>query len=297
MDIRQLRAVVAVVDCGGVTRAAEELHVAQPSLSQTIRSLEREVGIELFQRVGRRLVLTAAGEALLAPARQVLRDMATVAASVAEVRGLAAGRLDLVAEPTLAADPVAGLIGAFRLAHPSVVVRLAEPEGAAEVVQRLADGRSELGLAELPVVGSGLVTEALAVQDVLAVRPPGSPSIAHGMAVSELAGVPLVTTPIGTSSRALVERALARASVAPVVAVETGQREALLPLVLAGAGTALLPRPLAEEAARRGAVVGELRPPLRRTVGLLYRRAQLSPAARAFVEVARNQRASSSSSS
>src|ERR1700736_3267215 len=106
MDVRQLRAVVTVVDRGGVTRAAEELHVAQPSLSQTIRSLERELGVELFHRVGRRLVLSAAGEALLAPARQVLRDMATVASSVAEVRGLAAGWLDLVAEPTLAADPV-----------------------------------------------------------------------------------------------------------------------------------------------------------------------------------------------
>ena len=116
-----------------------------------------------------------------------------------------------------------------------------------------------------------------------------------GLAVGDLAGVPLVTTPIGTSSRALVERTLAAAAVAPVVAVETGQREALLPLVLAGAGTALLPRPLAEEAGRRGAVVADLRPPLRRSVGLVYRRAQLSPAARAFVELARRQRAAGSS--
>ncbi|HEY2301756.1 MAG TPA: LysR family transcriptional regulator [Acidimicrobiales bacterium] len=295
MDIRQLRAVVAVVEHHGVTRAAEELHVAQPSLSQTIQSLEREVGVELFHRVGRRLVLSAAGEALLGPARQVLRDMATVAASVAEIRGLTAGRLDLVAEPTLAVDPVARLIGAFRVAHPKVVVHLAEPEGAAEVVQRLADGRSELGLAELPMSGPGLITEEMEVQDVLVVRPPGSEAMPAGLAVGDLAGVPLVTTPIGTSSRALVERTLAAASVTPVVAVETGQREALLPLVLAGAGTALLPRPLAEEAGRRGAVVADLRPPLRRSVGLVYRRAQLSPAARAFVELARRQSAAGSS--
>src|SRR5580704_6663240 len=107
MDVRQLRAFVAVVDHGGVTRAAAELHVAQPSLSQTIRSLEHEFGVELFHRVGRRLVLTSAGEALLGPARQVLRDMDTVGASVAQVKGLTAGRLDLVAEPTLATDPVA----------------------------------------------------------------------------------------------------------------------------------------------------------------------------------------------
>jgi DNA-binding transcriptional LysR family regulator len=84
-----------------------------------------------------------------------------------------------------------------------------------------------------------------------------------------------------------VERALAAASVTPVVAVETEQREALLPLVLAGAGSALLPRPLAEQARQRGAVVLELVPPLCRTVGLVHRAGTLSPAARAFVDLAR----------
>lgn len=287
MDIRQLRAIVAIVDAGGVTRAAEELHVAQPSLSQTVRTLERELGVEIFQRVGRRLVLSAAGEVLVGPARQVLRDLDTVTASVAEVKGLAGGHLDLVALPTLAVDPVAKLVGAFRVAYPQVTVRLAEPEGSAELIERLEDGRSEVGLTELPVANRKLESRALAIQDLLAVRPPGSPQAEGGvMNVRQLAGVPLITTPVGTSSRALLDGALARAALEPVIAVETQQREALLPLVLAGAGTALLPRPLAELAAQRGAVVAELRPPLRRTVGLIFRRGTLSPAARAFVEMA-----------
>lgn len=294
MDVRQLRAIVAVVDHGGVTRAAEELHVAQPSLSQTIRSLEREFGVELFHRVGRRLVLTSTGEALLGPARQVLRDMETVAASVAQVKGLTSGRLDLVAEPTLANDPVATLIGAFRVAYPRVTVRLNEPENAAELAAQVADGRSEVGLAELPLAGrggeaDGLVCRPLLIQDVLLVRPPGTESGAGadagtGFPVERLAGAPLITTPLGTSSRALVERALAAVAVIPVVAVETEQREALLPLVLAGAGSALLPGPLAEQARQRGAVVCPLIPPLRRTVGLIHRRGTLSPAAQAFVD-------------
>ncbi len=273
--------------------------MAQPSLSQTIRSLEHELGVELFHRVGRRLVLTAAGEALLGPARQVLRDMETVGASVAQVKGLTAGRLDLVAEPTLATDPVAALIGAFRVAFPGVSVRLAEPENAAELAARVTDGRSEVGLAELPLAvaaagAEGLVRLPLLIQDVLLVRPPGTasppparPGTAGGFPIAQLAGAPLITTPIGTSSRALVERALAAAAVTPIVAVETEQREALLPLVLAGAGSALLPGPLAEQALQRGAVVWELIPPLRRTVGLVHRQGTLSPAARAFVDLAR----------
>ena len=291
MDIRQLRAVLAIVDHGSVTAAADELNVAQPSLSQTLRSLERELGVELFHRVGRRLVLSAAGAALIPPARQVVRDLATVKATVSAVTGLMSGYLDLVAEPTLAVDPVAGLIGEFRVAYPDVTVRLAEPEGAAELAARLEDGRSEVGLAELPVEGQTLVSGPLVTQDVLAVRPPGTEIPAGGhLAVRQLAGVPLVTTPLGTSSRALVERTLARAGLSPLVLVETEQREALLPLVLAGAGTALLPRPLATDAASRGAVIMELRPPLRRTVGLVFRRGTQSPAAHAFVQLAQRSR-------
>ena len=100
MELRQLRYVLAVVDHGGFTRAAAAEHIAQPSLSQAIRVLERELGVELFYRLGRRVTLTPAGEAIIGPARQVLRDLATVHAVVADVQGLRAGHLDMVALPT-----------------------------------------------------------------------------------------------------------------------------------------------------------------------------------------------------
>src|SRR6185503_18336438 len=148
MDLRQLAYVVAVVDHGGFTRAAEAMHVAQPSLSQAVRALEAELGVELFHRAARSVVPTAAGEALLGPARQALRDAETARSAVAEVAGLEAGRLDLVSLPTLAVDPAAGLIGAFRRAHPGIVVRLVEPEDAAAVAGRVREGTSELGFAE-----------------------------------------------------------------------------------------------------------------------------------------------------
>ena len=89
MDLRQLSYVVAVADHGGFTRAAEAVHVTQPALSQAVRTLEAELGVELFHRTGRSVVLTAAGEALLGPARRALRDAETARAAVAEVAGLA----------------------------------------------------------------------------------------------------------------------------------------------------------------------------------------------------------------
>src|SRR3954454_16136903 len=105
MELRQLEYVLAVVDEGGFTRAADASHVSQPSLSQGIRSLERELGVELFHRLGRSVRLTAAGEALLDPARQIMRQVETIKAAAAQVAGTSAGHLDLVALPTLAVDP------------------------------------------------------------------------------------------------------------------------------------------------------------------------------------------------
>jgi DNA-binding transcriptional LysR family regulator len=301
MDLRQMEYVVAVVDHGGFTRAADALLVAQPSLSQGVRTLEAELGVALFHRLGRRVQLTSAGEALLEPARRMLRDAATARAAVAEVAGVVAGRLDLAALPTLAVDPLAPLVGAFRSAHPGVAVHVAEPEEGAAVDDLVRNGRVEVGLSDLTAPAAGrdgrgdLVTEALLDQDILAVCPPGTPVPGGELPVVQLAGAPLVTTPPGTSTRRLVDAALATAGITATVAVEISHREAIVPLVLAGAGTSFLPEPLAAEAGRQGAVVARLNPPLARTIGLVQRDGPLSPAARAFAELAR-QRAGSTSS-
>src|SRR5262249_60817881 len=99
MEIRQLEYVVGVVDEGGFTRAATSLHVTQPALSDGIRRLEAELGLELFHRVGRRAVLSAAGEAFVEPARPVLRDLGVLRTAVAAVAGLTAGGVRLAAAP------------------------------------------------------------------------------------------------------------------------------------------------------------------------------------------------------
>src|SRR2546430_16047504 len=125
MDLRRLRLFLAVVDHGGMTRAAEVEHVAQPSVSQAIRELETELGTPLFHRIGRRLVLTAAGEALVGPARQVVRDVDVAAPAVADVGDPARGVLDLVVLPTLAVDPPLAPVRALRRLPPHALVRLA----------------------------------------------------------------------------------------------------------------------------------------------------------------------------
>src|SRR3954451_3597915 len=166
MDLRKLRLFLGVVDGGGMTRAAEAEHVSQPSVSQAIQELERELGTPLFHRVGRRVVLTPAGEALVEPARQVLRDVDTGRAAVDAVSGLTAGRLDLVALPTLAVDPVAPLVGAFRVMHPGIDIALGDAPDAAALVELVASGECELGITAEPVTDPGLVSHPLARQDL-----------------------------------------------------------------------------------------------------------------------------------
>jgi LysR family carnitine catabolism transcriptional activator len=284
MDLRQLEYVVGIVDEGSFTRAAAVLHVAQPSLSQGVARLEAELGVPLFHRLGRRVSLTAAGEAFVGPARHVLRDVAVLGASVRAVAGVEAGRLDLVSLPTLAADPLAPIVGAFRQAHPGVAVRVTEPERADAVVARVRDGRAEVGLAELPVAGADIVATPLLEQELVAILGPGDPRTVIG--VRELAAGPLLTSPEGTSTRRLLTEAFAAADVEASIAVETEQREAIVPLVVAGAGVAVVPPGVARAAGRLGATVARLRPSLQRTIGIIVRAAPLSPAAQQFRDLA-----------
>lgn len=278
MDSRRLQAFLAVVDAGTVTAAAAALHVSQPALSQTLKQLEQEVGTELFHRIGRRLVLTAAGEALVAPARQVVRDVDVAARAVADVAAVEGGTLDVVVLPTLAVEPAARLLGAFRQEHPAVQVRLADSDTTGDALDRVADGRAEVALTDAEHA-TGLVVRRLGEQAYRAVFPPGGAPGRGRVPVSALADLPMVTTPPGTSTRRMLERA----GVPLAIAVEAGPREAIVPLVLAGAGATLLPAPLAAEAGRAGADVRDIDPPLSRSVTLAHRDAPLSPAAAAFV--------------
>lgn len=289
MDLRQAAYVIAVVDEGSFTAAAASIPVSQPALSQAIAALERELGAPLFHRIGRKVVLTAAGEAFVAPARRMLRDAEVARSVVAQAADLRSGRLDIVALPTLVADPLVDLVGRFRQAHPGVLVRIVEPEGPDAVADQVRDGTCELGLGDTTPTDRLLAADHLGDQQLLAVLPPGTPLRAgHSLPVSRLAGFPLITGPRGTSTRRLVARALQQNTpdVDPRFGVVTEHREAIVPLVMAGAGAAVLPEPIARNAAQLGAVVAPLAPPIERSVVLVRRAGALSAAATAFRDLA-----------
>ena len=291
MNLRQLEMFLAVLDCGGFTSAARSLFVSQPALSQAIAALESDLGTPLFERVGRTVRPTAAGHALESPARQTMRDLSAARDAVRAVSSLEGGTLDLAALPTLAADPLPGLIGRFRTEHPSVRVRVSDPDDPTEVLAEVLDGRVEVAVTEHPSSRpSGIVVRPLGVQELVAILPPGSRPAFPSVGLDELAQRSVVVTPVGTSSRAAVDAAFASVgrtvNEGAAIGVETASREAVVPLVLAGAGAAFVPPAVARAAEALGARVATTRPRITRHLVLVHRDAPLAPAARRFVELA-----------
>ncbi len=286
LDIRRLSLFLAVVEHDGFTRAAQAVHISQPALSQAVAELEAELGGPLFHRLGRAVTLTEAGAALVGPARSVLREIDAARQVTAEVNQLSRGRLDLSALPTLSTDPLPALLGAYRQAHPAVTVHIASPGDPDELAEQVRVGVAEVGVTDASRAADGLETVPFRGQQLVAVFPPGTAEMAGPLRPGSLAGVPLIVTPPGSSGRRLLEAALGREGLLPLVAIETSQREAVLPLVLAGAGAAVMPEAIAVLAAAQGAVTVAFEPPLTRDLVIVHRPGPPTPAAAAFLAVA-----------
>ncbi|RNF78233.1 LysR family transcriptional regulator [Streptomyces botrytidirepellens] len=288
MDLRLVAYFVAVIDHGSVTKAAQALYIAQPSLSQAIRSLERQLGVQLFDRSGRRLTLTAGGRSFAGPARQILADVERARSKAHAVRDLVAGRLELAVLSTLSADPLPELTSRLHRAHPDILVTVLDPGSSSGVVSQVRQGQAELGLTDFPVKSDTLQTHELWDQEIALVLPPDlAAGLPDPVPLEALEDIPLVLESSGSGSRAAIDEAVER-SIA-CVAVECAHRQAIWELVMHGGGATFLPRQIAESELR-DVVVRSMAPQIRRAVGLVFRPGRLSPAATAFMNAAEAMR-------
>lgn len=285
MDVRQLQYFLAIVDHGSVHRAAQELYVAQPSLSQALRGLERDLGTQLFHRTGRRLVLTPAGEELIGPAREVLRGLELARATIGAVHGLRGGRLVLASMPSQAVSPLAPMISRFAARYPLVEVTVRAAGTSPEVVGAVRSGKVELGMLGAPSAVpelDGLVVSPVEIQRfVLVAAAAQDLPDADPVPPEALAGSRLIVGQPGTGMRRAAD-AILHAAPGSRFAVEIEHREGVLPLVLAGVGIAVLSESWRELAAAAGAVVRDLASTELLHVCLINRAGRLSPAAEAF---------------
>ncbi|MBV6760728.1 MULTISPECIES: LysR family transcriptional regulator [Rhodococcus] len=288
MDRRHLTNFITVADAGSLSEAARRLHLSQPSVSQTIKDLERDLGTVLFVR-GRRMTLTPAGRALVGPARQTLRAFDNARAAVEAVESLDSGRLDIAVVSGYAVDPLSRLLEQFHTRHPRVTLRVIGAAFGTEGFETLRRGEAELLLSDHPGPYPRHSAISVPTARLMAVFAPGVGDVGAGPRISlaELLRHPLING-LSAESAALGRFVayLAREGLPlPTSVLETDHRDLIQHLLLAGFGAALLPEPEADAARELGAEVRELDLPELRKAFLYYREDPLSPAARAFVEL------------
>jgi DNA-binding transcriptional LysR family regulator len=280
MDVTftQLAYFLAVADVRSFTRAAESVGVAQPTLSRQLKALETELGAELVDRGGRDgPVLTPAGEALLPLARRMIADADSARTAVAEIVGLRSGRVRVGATPSLCIGVLADVLRVFHEQHPEIHLELAE-DGSQPLVRSLARGELDLALVIVPTAGVDPALHTTPVlRERLSVASPTSeraPTTRASMSVRELGRRSLVVPRRGYDVRETTLQAFAQAGVQPRFAVEGGEMDAVLRMVEAGTGVAVVPDLVFAGRPRLRRTV--LTPPIFRTVALA-RRADLTP--------------------
>lgn len=288
MKLEHLRSFEAVARLGHFTRAAEELFLAQPSLSRQVAALEAELGAALFRRAPAGISLTAAGEVLLPIARRMLGDAAAAREQLDDLAGLRRGRVRLGATPTLCVSLVADVLAAFREAHPGVELHITEG-GSRSLVDALDQGSLDLALTVTRGSHNAppatelipLLTEELVV--VTAARADAARADAaagsDALTLAQLARLPLVAFNRSYDLRMATDAAFATAGLTPTIAVEGGEMDAVLRFVERGLGVAVVPAMVGiDRPALRS--IPLVRPQLSRTVNLA-RRTDLSLSAAA----------------
>lgn len=272
MQFQQLAYFVAVADARHFTRAAQALHVSQPSLSQQIRALEKELGAALFSRARGNIALTDAGEALLPLARRILADADTARHEVLELAQLRRGRVRLGATPSLATGLLPDVLRAFHDRHPGIRL-LVEEGGSHDLVRQLARGALDLALVVLPLPSPSpaLTTVELFQEDLVVVSSAADKAPAGPLRIADLEGRPMVMFRHGYDLRDLTLAACRAAGFEPYLTVEGGEMDAVLGFVRAGLGIGVVPATVAARAGRDLRVTPLARPGLRRTVALAHR--------------------------
>jgi LysR family transcriptional regulator, transcription activator of glutamate synthase operon len=247
MELRQLVYFEAVARCGGFSRAAEQLRIAQPAVSAQIRRLEAELGTPLLERTTRRVALTQAGELFLARARSVLDELDGARADLAELAAVRRGHVRIGATLVLGSLDLPGSLARFRRRYPGVTLAL-RAGLIAGLLSDLESGEIDIVLGPLhPELLAGFLAQPLVEERVVLVTPPGRPAPGTAPAtLADFAGEAFVCLPAGSGLHAILVAAAAAEGFTPRIQLETHSPASIRELVAAGLGVALM----AESSAR-----------------------------------------------
>lgn len=241
MELRQLEYFLAVAETGHFTRAAQEMHVSQPALSQQIKKLETELGTPLFDRLGRGVELTDAGRLLRPRAEQVLAELSDARTAVHELQGLQRGTVRIGTVQTTGEYLIPDAIARFHAAHPEVHVSV-EERSAPGIEEGLATGGLDLGIGFVTDEQKALDVDPLFDERLVVIVRQDHP-LADGLRqpVSALADHPLILLPEGFCTRRLIDQAFQAAGLHPSIRLEMNSIAGILQTVRTTCSVTILP--------------------------------------------------------
>ena len=294
MNLNHLAIFHAVAQAGSMTLGAERLDISQPAVSKQVRELERALCVPLFDRIGRRVRLSRAGELLADYARRLFALAHDAEEAMADVRAVRRGRLVIGASTTIGTYLLPGVLAEFRRRHPGVEL-LVQVENTEQVHRRLAGHELDLGLTEGLVEDEEFEAEVFHQDELVLIAAPG-----HRLAgqprvpLSAVREEPFILREPGSGTRAVEERALARLKLPVRAVMALGSTEAIKRVVAEGVGLAIVSRLAVgvECAAGTLAVLPVAALRLARPLRLVRRRGRRDgPALQAFCAVLRERTA------
>jgi DNA-binding transcriptional LysR family regulator len=246
-----LLALVTVARLGSFTKAAVELELSQPALSRQIIGLQRTLGVKLFERVGRSVRLTPAGEELVGRAGPLLEELGRVTGNLTSISGTAAGRVRLGASESVAVNSLPAILRAYLQANRRVQLRLM-----CRTSERLPDmiHSGELDIAVCPIEfgdqQDGLNCTRLWDEEMVLVLPINHPG--RSRTITSYISDDFILVMPGTETRRILDRALGERGIDLKVVLEHESTEVIKAMVMAGLGLTILPEPNVRKEARRG---------------------------------------------
>ena len=241
MEIRQLKAFLAIAEAKTFTAGARRVGVTQAAISMQIKQLEDEVGLQLFTRTPRRVIMTEAGEYLLERARKILREHDNALAEIAELAGAEHGRLRIgSASAEFATQQLPHILQRIREKYPNA--ELAVTAGTSQkLVEKIMHGEIDIAFVSLPVENSSITTDLLFSDEIVAIAHPSHPSANERyISAAALAGEKLILGERGGNTRRMIDDFFNAANVRPNIAMELSRQEAINQMVEnnLGVGTA-----------------------------------------------------------
>jgi DNA-binding transcriptional LysR family regulator len=285
MTIRQLEVFLGVAQAKSFSRAAERIHLSQPTLSEHMRELEEELGVRLFVRHPRSVSLTEAGRVFGDYATRVVATLAAGRQALAELDGLQRGSLVIGASTTPGTYVLPMLIARFRDAYPGINVAL-RIANSRVVEERVRDGDVDVAVIGGHMLGPGERCVAAGIVDELRLITGVKHPIGATISRAKLAREPLLIREEGSATRQVMERALREAGITVRAAMELDHTETIKRAVMAGLGVAFVSRYAIEDEvrAKRLRVVAVDKLKIRRHFHVIHdERRPLSASARAFV--------------